>query len=446
LCSKDCLVIHRTWDVDPAFGDLHDVDQLDLPHIVVSSPNFTRMPKFLFGPTTVRACLDGRYGLFDISQYPQRWSRTQYPHRACVQRRPQDPKDPLTILWYTPKRSDFIPLEGTVILEPLLGRLSPDILARLYDLYEKIIKQLKEFRHWIPGSHTLTTWLEGGLRNVMSRLCTSHDTFRDLVLLFAEFSRLYLDLHAKLQFETNHFRKMFETGDANSVDTSLMGAYTSDPAEATMLFTAGIPVWLLRNDRQILDVIIRRVVLEVDPIDVETAMWYEPGRVCPFPAIFRGLPGEELHYAVSRYGAVATTVDIDKVVQVAPPHATVPPQSNVNATPGSAIPCVDAMPNTTIPPASATSTGATTAVDIVTNASSHTVVSSGSVVSATPGTTIPRVSATPSTTVLRASATDGRATRALVVTTSIGSQPNAPSRAGENLCHFIRLYLDCCTF
>ncbi|KAF8801224.1 hypothetical protein BYT27DRAFT_7262258 [Phlegmacium glaucopus] len=80
---------------------------------------------------------DFRYGPDDPTLWPQPYL-LEYPHLGAIPRRPEDPNDSLSIMWWNPTREDFCPLDNGVL--DGLGQLS--ILK--YWMLEGMMKEMQE--------------------------------------------------------------------------------------------------------------------------------------------------------------------------------------------------------------------------------------------------------------------------------------------------------------
>lgn len=97
-----------------------------------------------------------------------------------------------------------------------------------------------------------------------------------------------------------------KSGPPPPADLSFMGAYTSDPVSAFKLFTAGVPVWLIRSSHSITsDVSVADLVFLSRPTDIEkdSAGFGQ--------LVYIGHVGERHHATVSKGGH--THMDIPKI-------------------------------------------------------------------------------------------------------------------------------------
>ena len=69
----------------------------------------------------VKLRADVRYGLDDPMLWPQPWV-ANYCHLGAVPRKPDNPNDPLSIMWWDPTGDDFESFGGSLI--DGLGQLS----------------------------------------------------------------------------------------------------------------------------------------------------------------------------------------------------------------------------------------------------------------------------------------------------------------------------------
>ena len=82
-------------------------------------------------------CSDFCYGPNDPTLWPQLFVN-EYPHLGAIPRQPEDPKDPLSIMWWNPTHNTFFPLDNGVL--DGMGQLS----TLKYWAFQDISKELKE--------------------------------------------------------------------------------------------------------------------------------------------------------------------------------------------------------------------------------------------------------------------------------------------------------------
>ena len=88
---------------------------------VCTTPNQTRIFLPSMQDTDVKRRADIRYGPDDPTLWPQPWVAS-YCHLGAIPRKPNDPNDILSIMWWDPTRDDFKSFGGSLF--DGLGELS----------------------------------------------------------------------------------------------------------------------------------------------------------------------------------------------------------------------------------------------------------------------------------------------------------------------------------
>jgi hypothetical protein len=74
---------------------------------VCTMPNQTRIFLLLMQKSEVKFCADTRYGPDDTTLWPQPWVE-MYCHLGAIPRKPDNPNDRLSTLWWDPTLDDFV--------------------------------------------------------------------------------------------------------------------------------------------------------------------------------------------------------------------------------------------------------------------------------------------------------------------------------------------------
>src|SRR5260370_22090302 len=75
---------------------------------------YNSQPNWYFSSREVHLRADFRYGPDDPSLWLQPWI-IQYPHLGAIPRKPDDPLDPLSIIWWDPTSDDFESFGATIL-------------------------------------------------------------------------------------------------------------------------------------------------------------------------------------------------------------------------------------------------------------------------------------------------------------------------------------------
>jgi hypothetical protein len=234
--------------------------------------------------TEVKLRADVRYGPDDPTLWPQPWVRS-YCHLGAIPRKPDDPNDSLSIMWWDPSSDDFEVLSGSIVNG--LGQLSGSKLLSLQKMMSSIEDRIKDHKQAFLNPNTLLLSLVRAMQDSFGRLKGLKTTFTEMRVGVTEFQRYYLEIYGCLDYlEIYKPRMDGERPPAESV-VNCMGAITHIPRIVQDFCTAGLPVWFLRPSSD-WDSPMRCNILEVvtplDPADVLCVSDHDP----PFPAIFKG--------------------------------------------------------------------------------------------------------------------------------------------------------------
>ncbi|THU90467.1 hypothetical protein K435DRAFT_864266 [Dendrothele bispora CBS 962.96] len=233
---------------------------------------------------------DFRFGLDDYVQWPQKWDRSLC-HLACILRVPSD-DHPWSLMWWTPT-SEYFVLERSCFTTGL-GRLQ---LARSMEI-RKIARELLERSDMFCRTHknetevSLAVQLGRQLSDRLNRLEFITVSYRQMCTLVASVQRLFLELHALLEYCDVYKPRMEGSVATVSTPAAVIGAFTWDLDDATLLFRAGIPFWFIHSHTDIG----RVAVSSLAPVS-------EEGDVCcqenqfPSDIVFRGVPNLRVQYS-----------------------------------------------------------------------------------------------------------------------------------------------------
>ncbi|KAF5336277.1 hypothetical protein D9758_014498 [Tetrapyrgos nigripes] len=234
---------------------------------------------------------DFRFGQYDYLQWPQQWCQ-QLCHIACILRRPP-PGHQFDVMWWTPTIDCF--KEECRGIASGLGKLRAGKAEEL----RLLVAELRGRCSLCIASHENETEVELAqqcsqrLLERMNRLHSLLLTFRQICYTIASLQRLFLELHALLEYCTIYKPRMAGKSLPASIAAAVVGAWTSNLEAAEALFRAGIPFWFLRR------------VDEVPAVSVgKLASLVVPDNLCldnapfPEPIIYRtGVPNTELQYS-----------------------------------------------------------------------------------------------------------------------------------------------------
>lgn len=226
---------------------------------VFTSPNANWIPQPVFGHISVAYREDGRCGTEDPIQWPQLFCHS-LPHLAVIMHRPKDPADSRQPIWRAITMEDFVPLKGSVV--SCLGTLSAARRMDLRRLVDSMAERVMKHCYLHPTVSSRLNFCDTAMRNAAMRL-DYPATYRDIVLQAVNVQRYWLECMAWLDWVETLWDDFFPTVNATPppLQSQYMGAFTTDPAVAQKLLSAGIPVWLMRHPDMITaDVVIRHCI------------------------------------------------------------------------------------------------------------------------------------------------------------------------------------------
>lgn len=251
---------------------------------VCTTPNQTRifLPSMQKSELKLRA--DVRYGPDDPTLWPQPYI-INVCHLGAIPRKPDDPNDPLSILWWDPARDDFIFSGGSLV--DGLGQLSGSKLLLLRNLMSNMDERIKDHRHSFPNPNKLLLVLERAMQDSFARLDSLKTTLTEMRIGVTEFQRYYLEVYAILDYMEIYKPRMDGARPPAESVMNCIGAITNVPRVVQDFYVAGLPVWFLRPSTT-WDSPFRCNILEIvtplDPADILCVSDHYP----PFPAIFYG--------------------------------------------------------------------------------------------------------------------------------------------------------------
>lgn len=290
---------------------------------VISSPNAEWIPEVKWGARSVFRRADGRFGYEDRTLWPQYYA-DRFETMCCIPREPEDPEDPLSILWWNPGSVDFIPISGSSI-DMGLGELAPGPLAKLKVWRDKLVDEVYAYQT-VHHRNSLLGILETSMRHAWLRLTLAPMTRRDMTENVPDFQRYCLDIRGLLDYILIYSSRMeypdLQT-DGLPVAHHLMGALTESDEIVLQFVKMKIPVWHIRPSTKISPHMnIRRVVFFSTPREMNLLRYPDD----PFPIICREWPGTRRLQATQRLGCVG--VDLGSNISSVEPEPAPPPSNN----------------------------------------------------------------------------------------------------------------------
>lgn len=232
----------------------------------------------------VKLRADARYGPDDPTLWPQPWVE-MFCHLGAIPRKPNDPNDSLSIMWWDPADDDFKLFDGSLVGG--LGELSGSKLVILQRMLSSIEDRIEDHKRTFPKTNKHLLLLVRAMQDSFARLKSLKTKFTEMRLAVTEFQRYYLETYGCLDYlEIYKPRMEGLRPQAESVE-NCVGAFTHSARTVQEFCNAGLPVWFLRPSSD-WDSPMRCNILEIvtplDPANILCVMEHYP----LFPAIFWG--------------------------------------------------------------------------------------------------------------------------------------------------------------
>ncbi|KAJ7447693.1 hypothetical protein FB451DRAFT_777755 [Mycena latifolia] len=187
-----------------------------------------------------------RFGMDDPSLWPQQFMEL-FPHLGLIRKRPEVDSE-LAILWWDPTREDF--WAGSTITRNL-GKLAHPKFKRLLNVVDLIIPCYRSYcSSCKEPPPPILNELVRCMGLAMERLQSLPSTFEKMAYGVTTVQRVWLELDALLEYCTVYKPRIDKFGNAPTHDLPLaadrLGAFTSEPRWAQLLFDARIPYWFVR--------------------------------------------------------------------------------------------------------------------------------------------------------------------------------------------------------
>jgi hypothetical protein len=273
---------------------------------VCTTPNQTCIFLPPMQKTEVKLRADLRYGPDDPTLWPQPWVDF-HCHLGAIPRKPDDPNDHLSIMWWDPTADDFEFSGGSLV--DGLGQLSGSKLLSLQKMKSGMEGRIEDYKKAFQKKDPIKPLLllERAMQDSFIRLDSLKTTFTEMRVGVTHFQRYYLEIYGLLNYmEICRPRMDGERPPAETV-MNCVGAITNIPRTVQDFHTAGLPVWFLRPST-VWDSSVRcnilKTVTPLKPADVLCVSEHFP----PFPAIYYGSANDlKKHSAIhahSRYWLV----------------------------------------------------------------------------------------------------------------------------------------------
>ena len=137
------------------------------------------------------------YGLDDPTQWPQPWVGT-YCHLGAIPRKPDNPNDPLSIMWLEPTDDDF---EVVLLMDWVSSqhqRLSFQKMMRSLE------SRIKDYKQASPKQNKFFLILVKAMQDTLTHLDSLKTTFTEMRIGVAEDTILKFAAASTISKSTNH--------------------------------------------------------------------------------------------------------------------------------------------------------------------------------------------------------------------------------------------------
>jgi len=236
--------------------------------------------------TEVKLRADIRYGPDNPTLWPQPWIEMDC-HLGAIPRKPDDPNDRLSIMWWDPTPDDFKYFGGSLV--DGLGKLSGSKLLSLQKMMSSMESRIEDHRKAFPNPNRLLLLLVRDMQDAFTRLDSLKTTFIEMRVGVAQFQHYYLEIYGCLDYIEIYKPRMDGARPAAESVVNCMGAISNIPHIVQDFYTAGLPVWFLRPSAAWYSPVrvkcnILEIVTPLNPANVLCVTEHYP----PFPAIFYG--------------------------------------------------------------------------------------------------------------------------------------------------------------
>ncbi len=231
---------------------------------------------------------DFRYGPDDPTLWPQPWVG-EYPHLGAIPRKPDDPLDPLSIMWWDPTSNDFESF-GAGIIDGL-GELSKSKISSLEAVMRDLENRIEDYKQTCTNLNPPNTYLTSivkAMQDAFVRLRSLKTTFTEMRFGLTEFQRYFLEVGGCLDYIVLYKPQMDGQKPAATTVANCIGVFTNIAHIVQDFHSAGLPVWFLRPQKSWetpLTCNILEVVPHVSPADILCVSEHDP----PFSLIYCGL-------------------------------------------------------------------------------------------------------------------------------------------------------------
>jgi hypothetical protein len=148
--------------------------------LVITTPNMDWVLELHNDDSELRARADGRFGLEDCFQWPQKYCK-EFEYAVCIPRKETSSID-LQFAWYSPTTEDFVTHAGTAFA---VGTLRSHIVDGIDNLLTIARKRVEPWQANRIGKKDIVSNLLSSLKHDINVLRRHPLTYRDIIVLVA---------------------------------------------------------------------------------------------------------------------------------------------------------------------------------------------------------------------------------------------------------------------
>ena len=266
---------------------------------VITSPNSETIPCPQWGESDVRLRADYRYGPDDFTLWPQQYIEV-FCHLGAVPRKPTDPSDPLSLMWWDPTETDFTVAQGSLF--DGFGTLSMEKYVLFNNLCSSLSTRVRASLQAAEKPNSTLRALLKSMEHACSRLEWCSGSYLEMRFSVTELQRYYLEVLALVNYiEIYKPRMDGAQSPAKGLTAACIGAFTSTPRVVQDFVEAGLPVYFIRPAAAVFTASPPKILSVVSLLDPESHLELRDSEP-RFPTIFKGLTNTHMkHLAIHRY-------------------------------------------------------------------------------------------------------------------------------------------------
>jgi hypothetical protein len=159
---------------------------------------------------------------------------------GTIPRKPDDPNDDLSIMWWNPTPDDFQFFSSSLI--DGLGQLSGSKFLSLQKMMSSMDDRIEDHKRAFLNPNNLLLLLARSMQDLFTHLDSLKTTFTEMTIGITEFQHYYLELYGCLDYLKIYRPHMDGARPPAESIMNCMGAITNIPRTVQDFYMAGLPV------------------------------------------------------------------------------------------------------------------------------------------------------------------------------------------------------------